>query len=238
MSDLALLWDFDGTLATRRGMWSGCVLEVLDREVPGHGLGIERVREALRGTFPWHRPDEGHPELRHPDAWWRSVGGAIAVALTAAGVAGDDAARAARAVRGRYTDVTVGWRARAGASDALALSAASGAANVVVSNHVPELAALVAGLGLAENVDAVFTSAQTGYEKPHPEAFRIALAACADRRETWMIGDNETADVRGAEALGIPAVLVGARDGDLVAAVEAILARTVTAGPVRSAPPR
>jgi hypothetical protein len=29
-------WDFDGTLAHRPGMWSGCLLETLDEHQPGH----------------------------------------------------------------------------------------------------------------------------------------------------------------------------------------------------------
>lgn len=36
--DHVLLWDFDGTLAERPGMWSGALLEVLDAEQPGHRL--------------------------------------------------------------------------------------------------------------------------------------------------------------------------------------------------------
>src|SRR5437588_9596124 len=31
------LWDFDGTLAERPGMWGGCMLEVLDDHEPNHG---------------------------------------------------------------------------------------------------------------------------------------------------------------------------------------------------------
>ncbi|MFN2389985.1 MAG: HAD hydrolase-like protein [Actinomycetota bacterium] len=31
----------------------------------------------------------------------------------------------------------------------------------------------------------------------------------------WMVGDNVTADVRGAEAVGIPAILVRTEDGSV-----------------------
>ena len=51
-------------------------------------------------------------------------------------------------------------------------------------------------------------SAVTGYEKPHPEAFRLVLRRFGEPRERWMVGDNPHADVAGAQALGIPAVLV------------------------------
>ena len=57
-------------------------------------------------------------------------------------------------------------------------------------------------------VAAVFNSAETGYEKPHPRAFEAVLEAFPSSDTFWMIGDNAHADVAGAEALGIPAILV------------------------------
>ncbi len=46
--------------------------------------------------------------------------------------------------------------------------------NIVLSNHVPELDSIVSGVGLGDLIETVFTSALTGYEKPHPEAYAIA----------------------------------------------------------------
>jgi phosphoglycolate phosphatase-like HAD superfamily hydrolase len=88
-----VLWDFDGTLTERPGLWSGCVLELLDDTLP-----------ALRAT------------------------------------------RAA------------GWR------------------NVVLSNHVPELPAIVAGLGLDGELDAVFSSARAGAPRDRAGAIRPEAA--------------------------------------------------------------
>jgi phosphoglycolate phosphatase-like HAD superfamily hydrolase len=69
--DRVLVWDFDGTLAHRPGMWRGCLVETLDAHEPGHGIDAERLRPFLRDGFPWHRPQVAHPELSDPDAWWR-----------------------------------------------------------------------------------------------------------------------------------------------------------------------
>ena len=55
---------------------------------------------------------------------------------------------------------------------------------------------------------AIFNSAQTGYEKPHPQAFRNVLAWLPEPEAVWMIGDNYTADVLGAQAVGLPGILV------------------------------
>ena len=85
---------------------------------------------------------------------------------------------------------------------------AQGWQHAILSNHVPELPSLVEALGLSRLVEPVITSAATGYEKPHPEAFALALHLCGRPRQVWMVGDNPVADVAGAEAAGIPAVLV------------------------------
>lgn len=208
-----MLWDFDGTLAARPGLWSGCVLEVLDEVEPGHGVPIERIRTGLRDGFPWHAPDRPHPELCDPEAWWEAVGEVLAAALRAEGIGAARARRLANAVRTRYVDGTCGWQVFDDAAPALAALAGGGWRNVIVSNHVPELPELVDQLGLGELIEAVLTSARTGYEKPHPEAFRVALRACGEPESVWMVGDNPVADVAGALAVGVPAILVHAPGG-------------------------
>jgi putative hydrolase of the HAD superfamily len=70
----------------------------------------------------------------------------------------------------------------------------------------------VAQLRLHDLVERVFTSATLGYEKPNPEIFRHALRESGEPRRRWMVGDNPVADVDGAEALGIPALLIRNRD--------------------------
>ena len=208
MADRLVLWDFDGTLAWRAGMWSGAVMEVLDADEAGHGVVIERIREGLRNGYPWDSWSEPHPELSEPGRWWALVQSRIALSLQAAGIGAARAAELAESVRERYLDVTVAWQLFDDTLPALRALREQGWRNVVLSNHVPELADLVGGLGLAADLDDVFSSARTGYEKPHPEAFRLALAACGNPRRAWMVGDNPHADIEGAEAVGLPAILV------------------------------
>jgi putative hydrolase of the HAD superfamily len=226
-----VLLDFDGTLASREGIWSGCVLEVLDSHLPGHGLTVERIRAAMTGRYLWNTPAEPHLHLCEPDSWWTEMQGRIAAALLEAGLApGADGATLARAVRERFLDATVGWSLFPDTVPALQSLRTAGWRTGVLSNHVPELAELARALGVHELLDAVFTSGLSGYEKPHSEAFRIAVDAFGDPEQVWMVGDSVGADVDGAEALGIPAVLVRttgevARHAeDLLGAVELILA--------------
>jgi putative hydrolase of the HAD superfamily len=225
--DGVVMWDFDGTLAWRPGLWGACLLEVLDEHVPGHAASLDRLRADLRDGFPWHRADEPHPELCEPDAWWEALRPPLTRAFTGAGVdaAGHDSL--VRAVRARFIDGTVGWRVFDDTRPALTTTRAAGWRNVILSNHVPELPSLVAALGLDDLVEHVFTSASIGFDKPHPEAFRHALreSGAADRR--WMVGDNPDADVGGAQALGIPAVLIRTEGGEPDALTAA---RLITSG--------
>lgn len=207
MPDRLVLLDFDGTLAYREGLWSGCAIEVLDEHRPGHGVEIERFRAAMQGAYPWNRHEEPHPELGEAELWWAEMESRLAAAFTRAG-AGEGAPALARALRVRFTDHTIGWSLFDDTVAGLQKLRDAGWRTAVLSNHVPELGLLVEGLGLGGLLDAVFSSALTGYEKPHPEAFAHALQACGSPERVWMVGDNPVADVAGAEAAGIPAVLV------------------------------
>jgi len=204
-----LIWDFDGTLAHRRGEtgWSILLAETLDAEEPGHGHSADTFRPHLREGFPWHRPEVAHPELCEPEAWWGSVQPVLARAYEFAGYAPARALELADAARRVYVDPGVGWALFDDTLRTLARLSEDGWTHAILSNHVPELREIVAGLGLEDIVADISCSAETGYEKPHPRAFASVL----DRfqpSEAWMVGDNVMADVLGAETVGIPAVLV------------------------------
>lgn len=100
------------------------------------------------------------------------------------------------------------WRAYDDVFPALDGLSALGWTHLVLSNHVPGLPEIVGGLGLDGRISHIFNSAETGHEKPHPEAYRNVLRTLKSPGAMWMIGDNMGADVTGAEATGIPAVLV------------------------------
>jgi putative hydrolase of the HAD superfamily len=214
MATRAVFWDFEGTLAARPGLWRQCLVDVLDDLQPGHGVTPDDVAPGLRSRFPWHDWRRPHPELAEADAWWDALGPMLASAYTGAGVALEDAVRAAARVRTCYTDPAF-WIVYTDVLPALELLRRAGWGQVIVSNHVPELPRLVSRLFPAGLFDAVLTSAATGYEKPHPLMYEAARAAAGGPSAAWMVGDNPEADVRGAEACAIPAILVrtAAEDG-------------------------
>ncbi|MBV9875409.1 MAG: HAD-IA family hydrolase [Verrucomicrobia bacterium] len=61
---------------------------------------------------------------------------------------------------------------------------------------------------IASFFERVFNSANTGIEKPNPAAFLQVKAAYPEIVRFVMVGDSLGSDVLGAEAVGIPAILV------------------------------
>ena len=75
--------------------------------------------------------------------------------------------------------------------------------------RVQSLHAQLAFLGLDGHLDAVTFSAEVGWRKPSPRIFAAALSALGTTPEsTVMVGDSETADIAGAHAAGMRAVLI------------------------------
>ena len=211
--DRVILWDFDGTLAYREGLWRSALSQALDQCMPGHGIAPESLRGLLRSDFPWHEPERAHPELCEPDAWWAHIEPLMARAFGKVGVEPGRCDELAHCARHCFIDPAT-YRLFGDTRPALERLRALGWRHVIHSNHVPELEGIVQGLGIDDLFETVLTSALTGYEKPHPRSYELALEAAGRPKTVWMVGDNAEADVRGAEELGIPAILVR-RDGDV-----------------------
>jgi putative hydrolase of the HAD superfamily len=203
-----LIWDFDGTLGYREGiLWAATFLEVLDCEMAGHPVTLEQIRPFLRSGFPWHLPEQPHTHITCADQWWEALAPLFTQVFCGVGVDPAPARRLARQIRPVYCN-PARWRLFDDTLPVLDDLAARGWTHILLSNHVPELESLMRALGLSPRIAAVFNSATMGYEKPHPEAFRGVLEIVGDSRPVWMIGDNITADILGAAAVGIPGVLV------------------------------
>ena len=225
----ALWWDFDGTLVCRPMMWAEVAMRLLDRDSPGHGVTREVMDAQVSQGMPWHRVDHAHPELSTSALWWEAVSHRYVEIFEALGFPGLATTTAFEELRGdilnadRYVvfeDVV----------PALRRAAAGGWRNLIVSNHVPELEALVSALGLTPLFDSIVGSGVVGYEKPHPLLFEEALRRTGPLRPIWMIGDNANADCAPVCAMGNNAVLVrttasGSFDrysGDLLGALDLI----------------
>lgn len=211
--DRVLVWDFDGTLARRPGNWTGVVCQVVAAARPDLALTADRVRPHLQAGFPWHTPDIVR-ERCSPDEWWRRLLPVLAGAVQrAAGVDESEALRLADGIRSTYTNAR-GWEVFDDVRPALERLRDRGWQHVVLSNHVPELPALVEALGLNDLIGAVLSSACIGVEKPHRLAFEAVFAQHPAARAGWMIGDSWRADVQGALAVGMRAILVRTKHPD------------------------
>jgi putative hydrolase of the HAD superfamily len=206
-TDQFLIWDFDGTLAFRPGNWTGVVCDVVAVERPDAGMTPDRLRPHLQSGFPWHEPDI----VRKPcsaDRWWSELLPVLARAVqSAAGLDAPEARRLVKGVRAAYTDAK-SWQVFDDVLPALARLRDRGWSHIVLSNHVPELPQLVEALGLSDFIAAVYCSACTGVEKPHRKAFETVFALYPGAQSGWMIGDSWRADVQGALAVGMRAILV------------------------------
>lgn len=84
---------------------------------------------------------------------------------------------------------------------------------VVVSNWDVSLNEVLKRTGLDDLVDGVVVSAQRGIEKPNPLIFSIALATVGSTAAHAIhVGDDLEADIQGAQAARIDAVLLDRKD--------------------------
>jgi putative hydrolase of the HAD superfamily len=102
------------------------------------------------------------------------------------------------------------WSGTAGDThDTLARLRGAGLRLGVVSNSDGRVAEALEAAGLREYFDVVVDSALAGVEKPDPAIFRAALDALeVPPAEALYVGDLYDVDVLGANAAGIPAVLL------------------------------
>lgn len=202
-----ILWDFDGTLAYREGMWSGVLIKVLDDNLVSHGIKIEDIRPFLKECFPWHYPEKAHHHLSDSKKWWSNLEKNFIATYQCLGIDRRCAIKLAKLVRHMYID-PAGFTLYGDTVETLRYFYKKGWSNIILSNHVPELSEIVDGIGIGELIDHCITSARIGYEKPNKESFQIALEIANNPEEAWMVGDNRVADIEGAEAVGLKAILV------------------------------
>jgi len=207
MSKKTIIWDFDGTLALHRGLWSGSMIAALDALVKGHKINIEHLKPYLQTGFPWHEPEKSHPELSLPGAWWGKMEKHFMTIFREFGFDEDTSCALAKKTHDIYVDEKR-YEVFPNTIKTLNKLKIDGWRNVILSNHVPELSQIVDKLGFSSVIDECFTSALIGYEKPNIKAFQYVLDYLHHPDCCIMVGDSVTADIHGAESAGITAILL------------------------------
>jgi putative hydrolase of the HAD superfamily len=200
----AVLLDALGTLVELERPWPHLVAELGAR---GATVTEADARRAMLAEMAYYRANHDDARDRAGLADLRRRCAEVVRAELGAELAVDDVEAAMlAAIRFRpYPEVP----------DVLAVLRERGCALVVVSNWDVSLHDVLAQTGLRELVDAVVTSAEFGIAKPDPAIFAHALelAGGVSPADALHAGDDVAADVDGARAAGIAAVLV-ARDGE------------------------
>ena len=97
----SVFWDFDGTLAARRGMWSGALVSVAQNSKLPLNISIEQIRPHLQNGFPWHNPETNHGK-KNADQWWSELFPTFANAFISLGFSSEEADALATSVRIEY----------------------------------------------------------------------------------------------------------------------------------------
>jgi putative hydrolase of the HAD superfamily len=202
------------------------------RIAAAHGIALDAgavergFRVAFAGAPPLAFPGASPVRLAdHERAWWYTV---VRAAFGRAG--GSPAFDPCFAELYTHYARPDAWRVHADVPDALRALRTRGLRLGVVSNFDGRLPGLMAGLGLAPLVDAVTHSSLAGAAKPDPAIFHAALTRLGVAPpEALHVGDDPRADVEGARAAGMHALLVdrtGCRaDGEGVRDLGAVATR-------------
>jgi putative hydrolase of the HAD superfamily len=172
---------------------------------PGAVAAAERPMRAELAAFAWPHVNGAAPAA--------APGGAAFLArlleLAGALAPADARRRAAERLWAGHLRHNLWSHVMEGVEDALRLLRGAGLRLGVVSNAEGTVEAMLGEVGLRPYLDTVVDSWVVGHAKPAPRIFEVAL----DRlgviaSAAVMVGDSPSADIAGAAAAGIPAVLL------------------------------
>jgi putative hydrolase of the HAD superfamily len=202
-----IFWDFHGTLALNDWMFSKALYKVLIMNDTNTDISVEDIKKRPMHGFPWQNHEREYIHLIDSDAWWKNAEQIFSDCYRSLGLKEEIAVNFAQQVREELIKVEE-FVLYEDTIETLNYFNERGYANVILSNHIPELPEIVEGLGLSPYILECISSANVGYEKPNPKIYQYALEKYKHSKEIWMVGDSILADVRGAESVGIRSVLV------------------------------
>jgi HAD superfamily hydrolase (TIGR01509 family) len=173
---------------------------------------LERAERALRAEL---RETEGVTLRTHADGGhrWHEHMYRRLLALAETPGAPELLDQAAAVILREHRASNAWRRIGAGVRDALTRLRAAGLELGVVSNSEGTIEQMLIEVGLRDFFDTVVDSAIVGITKPDARIFQIALDRLAvTPAETIMVGDSPSADIAGAQALGLRAALLDPYD--------------------------
>jgi len=199
MTDIkAVLFDRDDTLSlTDRSVYRRAALWVQER------FGIPAADAAAHMLAQWAGVEGRWEHLRTLDdeeRFWRAYAAELADRLGLGVEAGEELVR-----EWPYERFLVPVPA---VQTVLAELRALGMKIGVLSNTLPNVAATLKAIGIADLVDVAIASCTLGVHKPHPEAFTRAAELLGVPVEAVLFVDDRVENVDAARALGMQALLI------------------------------
>lgn len=210
----AVFFDVGNTLLYPHPSVSQVVLEVLAEE--GYQVGLEAIQELMPLVDEFYED-----RYRSDDTFWTSESetsavwvGMYSLLCRRLGLHAD-AERLALRVYDEFGRADR-WSAYDDVAPAFERLTTRGLAIGLISNWDRRLAGLMNGLGLADRLSTIVSSADVGLHKPDPRIFELACARLGvEPGQAAHVGDHHYADVLGARAAGMAPVLIDRHDQDL-----------------------
>jgi putative hydrolase of the HAD superfamily len=207
LKNMNFLWDFDGTLAYRDGMWSGTLFSVLNKNGIDDIL-LENIKPYLKTGFTWHNSELSHKELFKGKTWWEYYENYFENIFINLGIYKETAEKLSKQIKTEYMDKTK-WHIYNDVIKTLEKIIGNGDRNIIISNHIPELGEIVNDLDIGKYFIKIYSSGNIGYEKPNKKFYEYVLKnSKIKRNECVIIGDSYESDITGGESMKIKSILV------------------------------
>jgi putative hydrolase of the HAD superfamily len=220
----AVIFDFGGTLMYGRSAWEPCIAkadEALTNYLCSQGM------EVNINTFPseFRKKLNAYFSKREQDLLETTYSSVLRELLIEKGYddAPDGIIRAA--LDQLFTITQSNWALEEDALPTFERLEDKGYRLGIISNAGDDwdVQQLARKFGIHARFDFILTSAACSYRKPHPRIFEIALANWyLLPSEAVMVGDNLTADIKGAQNAGMYGVWINRRADPLMEKQEAV----------------
>ena len=205
-----ILFDLGSTLIYFEGSWSDVMAQALHKATDYlRSLGYNLDQHAFLEAY--FQLTQEYYQKRN-DKWVEYTSEhVLKEALRAHGYPGPSAEHLRQALKVLYGVTQANWHTEQDAAPTLETLRASGCRLGILSNAADDedVQTLVDNSRLRSYFDFVLTSARSGVRKPSPRIFEEALSFWGARPEqTVMVGDTVTADIAGANTLGMASVWI------------------------------
>jgi len=202
-----ILWDFDGTLGYREGIWSEALYSVLLKNGI-KDITIDVIKPYLTKGFTWHNTEKSNKELFGNKTWWEYYEDYFSNIFIELGIQKNISKKLSKEIKNEYMDLEK-WHIYDDVIKTLELLIEKKYINIILSNHIPELEEIIKGLGINKYFYKIYSSGNIGYEKPNSKIYEYVLNDMKiNKNDCIIIGDSYSSDILGGTKMEIKSILV------------------------------